>query len=119
MFKQRRSLNAKTENSWNSSRRIFLHVGCDVASFLLPSKALLCCYLCPASSLSLGGLRFGRSRDTVPIPEGLGVCVAPGGRAHGVGWRGQTTPQAGGQPRGRGNLVEIGAREGVFSRTFS
>lgn len=39
------------ENSWNSSRRIFLHVGCDVASFFLPSKALLYCYLCLASSL--------------------------------------------------------------------
>lgn len=39
------------ENSWNSSRRIFLHVGYDVASFFLPSKALLYCYLCLASSL--------------------------------------------------------------------
>lgn len=38
------------ENSWNSSRRIFLHVACDVASSFLSSEALLYCYLCPASS---------------------------------------------------------------------
>lgn len=60
------------ENSWNRSRRIFLHVGCDVASFFLPSKALLYCYLCLASSLFPA--RAGACEKLFQLPRASG-CV--------------------------------------------
>lgn len=125
MFKQRRSLNVKMENSWNSSRRIFLHVGCDVASFLLPSKALLCCCLCPASSLSLGVAEVWEKQGHCSCTQGAqGLCGTR--RRHtrcGVeetnGAASRGTAQGKGKPGCFAVLVEIGAREEAFSKTFS
>lgn len=88
------------ENSWNSSRRIFLRVGCDEASFFLPSKALLYCYLCLASSL------FPARADACEKQRSCFHCWGPQGMC-GTRSPGALCGGKGSQLGGKGNLAAL------------
>lgn len=114
------------ENSWKSSSRIFLHVGCDVSSLLVPSKALLYGYLCPANSPFLMRADiwdFSQAEKLFSSLGGSGSVWHQEPRHAGL-QRGLTTLRAGTQPRGKekpgcfGFPTEIRAGAEQFSKTF-
>lgn len=99
------------ENGWNSSRRIFLHVGRDVASFLLPSKASLCCYLCPASFPVRADVWEKQGRCFHPWgAQGLRGIGSPG-TLHGGGGN-YSQGEQGASPGGKGNLAALASPQG-------